>query len=111
MSQGNVEIVRNVFDLFLRDPEAALEFVDAEGVMDWTASRAPYSGVYRGHAEIRRMWQGLSEAWDEWTTEIQEAVELDRETVVLVTLLHARGKGSGVLVEAHGASVWSIRDS
>jgi ketosteroid isomerase-like protein len=110
MSQENVEIVRKMANVFRSDPEAGLQCLDAEAVMDWTASRAPYSGVYRGHAEIRRMWQATSEAWDEWTTEIREAIELDRETVVLVTLVRARGKGSGILVEAHGASIWSLRD-
>jgi ketosteroid isomerase-like protein len=108
--QENVEIVRKVFDLVPRDPEAGLAFIDAEGVMDWTASRGPLSGVFRGHAEIRSMWRAFLEAWDEWTTEVQEAIEVDPETVVVVTRVRGRGKGSGVLVEAHGASVWSIRD-
>jgi hypothetical protein len=27
-----------------------------------------------------------------------------------VTLVRARGKGSGVVIEAHGASVWSVCD-
>ena len=32
------------------------------------------------------------------------------ETVLVVTHVRALGKGSGVPVEAHGASVWTIRD-
>jgi ketosteroid isomerase-like protein len=111
MSQENVEIVRRVFAFAGHDLDANLEFIDADAVFDWTASRAPYSGLYRGHAEIRRFWQGFMEAWGEWTIEVQEAIEVDSETIVCATHFRARGKGSGVVIEGHGASVWSVRDS
>jgi ketosteroid isomerase-like protein len=110
MSQENLEVVRKVYGFSGRDPEAILEFIDAEAVLDWTASRGPYSGIYRGHAEIRRFWQAFLEAWDDWATEILEAIEIDPETLLCVTHVRARGKGSGVLIEAHGAGVWSVRD-
>jgi ketosteroid isomerase-like protein len=113
MSQETVEVVRKVYAFSGRDPEANLEFMDAvdpEAVLDWTASRGPYRGVYRGHAEIRRFWQAFLEAWDEWATEIQETIEVDPETVICVTRVRARGKGSGVLIDAHGAGVWSVRN-
>jgi ketosteroid isomerase-like protein len=109
MSQETVEIVRKVYDFSGRDPETNLQLMDAEAVLDWTASRGPYRGIYRGHAEIRRFWQAFLEAWDEWTNEIQEVIEVDPETVVCVTHVRARGKGSGVLIDAHGAGVWSVR--
>ena len=111
MSQENVEIVRKVLDLAFvrRDFDAALRLFDAEGVVDWTDSRAPYSGIYRGHAEIRKAWEGWTDAWDEWNPQIEEAVVVDPETVVVVTLVHARGRGSGVPAIAHGASVWMVR--
>ena len=112
MSQANVEIVRKVFDFVWVDGnlDAALELIDPEGVMDWSDSRAPYSGVFRGHEEVRGSWQDWRDAWDEWRPEITEAIEIDRDTVVIVTLVRARGKGSGVPVEARGASVWTVRD-
>jgi ketosteroid isomerase-like protein len=110
MSQQNVEVVRRVFAFGGSDPDSNLEFIDADAVFDWTASRAPYSGIYRGHAEIRRFWQGFLEAWDEWTAEVQDAIEVDPETVVCATHFRARGKGSGIVIEGHGASVWSVRD-
>ena len=111
MSQENVEVVRTVLDLVFvkRDFDAALRLIDAEGVVDWTDSRAPYSGIYRGHAEIRKAWEGWTDAWDEWNPQIEEAIVVDPDTVVVVTLVHARGRGSGVAVIAHGASVWMVR--
>jgi ketosteroid isomerase-like protein len=111
MSQENVEVVRTILDLAFvrRDFDAALRLFDAEGVVDWTDSRAPYSGIYRGHAEIRKAWEGWADVWDGWNPQIEEAVVIDPETVVVVTLVHAQGKGSGVPVRAHGASVWMVR--
>jgi ketosteroid isomerase-like protein len=111
MSQENVEIAREVFHrAFVRwDLDGALQLIDAEGVMDWSASLAPYRGIYQWHAEIRGTWQQWKDAWDEWTPEVIEAIEIDAETVILVTLIHARGKGSGVPVRAGGASIWIVR--
>ena len=112
MSQENLEIAREVFDrAFVRwDLDGALQLIDSQAVMDWSVSLAPYRGIYHGHAEIRDTWQQWKDAWDEWTPEVTEAIEIDSETVILVTLIHARGKGSGVPVQAGGASIWTVRD-
>jgi hypothetical protein len=47
MSQENVEIAKEVFArAFVRwDLDGALQLIDAECVMDWSASVAPYSGI------------------------------------------------------------------
>jgi hypothetical protein len=51
----------------------------------------------------RAAWNGgRSAAW-------RAAAAVDAETVILVTLIHARGKGSGVPVRAGGASIWIVR--
>ena len=112
MPQQNVEIVRKVFEFGFVDGDldSALELMDPGCEMDWSDSRAPYSAIFRGHAEIRGAWRDWRDAWEEWIPEILEAIEIDRETVVIVTLVRARGKGSGVPVEARGASVWTVRD-
>jgi ketosteroid isomerase-like protein len=111
MSQENVKVVRTVLDLVFvrRDFDAALRLIDAEGVVDWTDSRAPYSGIYRGHAEIRKAWEAWIDEWGEWNPQIEEAIVVDPDTVVVVTLVHARGTDRGVPVIAHGASVWLVR--
>src|SRR5919204_1489510 len=111
MARDNAELVHKAFDraFVRRDIDAALELFDDEAVLDWSGSRAPYSGVYRGHAEIRTAFDGWTEAWEEWTPEIKEVIEVGADTVITVTLVSARGKGSGVPVRARGASVWRLR--
>jgi ketosteroid isomerase-like protein len=112
MSPRNVEIVRRFMELALerRDFEAALQLTHPDSEFDWSNSLAPYRGIYRGSAEVMQAWRTWLEAWDEWNTSITEVIEVDPETVVVVTHVRARGKGSGVAVEAGGAGVWQVRD-
>ena len=112
MAAANAEIVSRFLKLSLADRniEAALELAHLDAEMDWSNSIAPYRGVYRGAAEAMGAWQAWLEAWEEWSTEITEAIEMDPETLVIVTHIRARGKGSGVTVEAEGAGVWKVRD-
>ena len=112
MSGANVELVRRLWDVLVtrRDFDGAMELVDRDGVFDWSNSRSPYAGVYRGEAEGRRLWATWLEAWEVWEQEITEAIEIDSETVLVVTSVRARGQGSGVTVQAAGASIWRVRD-
>jgi ketosteroid isomerase-like protein len=112
MLHENAELVRRVWQLAVvdRDFAAAMELAHADVEYDWSDSRAPYAAVYRGHDEIKGAWLAWLEAWDEWIPEIVEAIEVDPGTVVVVTRIHARGKGSGVPVRAEGASAWYIVD-
>jgi hypothetical protein len=66
MSQENVEIVRRSTDaLNHRDLEGIMENWAADAVVDWSNSRGPEAGVYRGHDEIRAFAQRFLAAWDE----------------------------------------------
>lgn len=104
--------MRRAWDLVLqrRDFDAAAELIADDAAFDWSNSRAPYGGVYRGHGELRAMWMLWLEAWEEWETEVVEAIEVEAGTVLTVTRVRARGRGSGVPVEARGASLWTVRD-
>jgi ketosteroid isomerase-like protein len=110
MAPSNAQIVREFSDLIWsgRDLDAAMELVHPQAVFDW--SRAPYTGLFEGHAAVREASEALWDAWDEWDPEFEEAIDVDPETVLIVTFVRARGRGSGVPVEAHGASLWSLRD-
>jgi ketosteroid isomerase-like protein len=112
VAAATVEIVRRALELVLhdRDFDGAAELLDDHAEFDWSNSRAPYGGVYRGRDEVRAMWQLWMGAWEDWETEIVEAIEVDADTVVIATRVKGRGKGSGVEVGARGASVWTVRD-
>jgi ketosteroid isomerase-like protein len=112
MSADKVEIVRRFWDAIVirREFDEAVQYVHADAEFDWSDSRAPYAGVYRGAAEGRQLWATWLEAWEVWVPQITEAIEIDPETAVIVTSVEARGQGSGVTVRAGGASLWQVRD-
>jgi ketosteroid isomerase-like protein len=110
MSEQNVATVRAVFDAVNRgDLEAALDHLPEDFVADWSASVAPESGVYAGAENIRRVFEGVGEAWSD--VEYFEDEIIDRgDVVVRVGGMRARGKGSGAEVTARGTQVWTFRD-
>jgi ketosteroid isomerase-like protein len=112
MARPSADIVREVFDLVWnrRDLAGAMALVHPDAVFDWSSSRSPYRGVFRGHDAIREASEAVWDAWEEWSMEFEEMIVVDPETVVFATHVRARGRGSGVPVEARGASVWSVRD-
>lgn len=112
MTHPHAEIVRKLFDAVWRDRDldAADVLIDPEADFDWSASRAPYRGRFQGEAAVRNAFEVMSDAWDEFDPRFEEVIEIDPDTILIVTRVHARGKGSGIPVEARGASLWSIRD-
>jgi len=66
MSQENVEIVRRSTDAYnRRDLDGIVASWAPDAVLDWSNSRGPEAGVYRGHDEIRAFAQRFLEAWEE----------------------------------------------
>ena len=57
-----------------------------------------------------RFFESAIDAWDEFRWELEQAIDVDSETVLTIAQVRAVGKGSGVPVEAQGATVWSLRD-
>ena len=106
MSQKNVEIVQHLYEGWNRgdvlwdwiDPDIEVEF--AGGIL---------KGKYRGHA-------GLTEALDSFWASFEKS-RIDVESFepsgdqVLVNLRYfARGKTSGIEVNASGRHIWTLRE-
>jgi len=110
MSQ-NVELVRRVFDSVTHgDIDGALEAASEDFVMDWSNSIGPAKGIYRGRERVRELWLSYFDAFEslEWSPE--EFIELDESRLIVVNRNRARGRGSGVEVDAVGAQLWTIHD-
>src|SRR5687768_12193541 len=109
MSQENVEIVQAIFEGFGRkDIEGILELVPQDFEFDFSRSRGPESGVFRGRDRVRGFLATLIESFsviDPIETEI-----IDKgEVVVRVGGFRARGETSDVEVSALGATVWTFK--
>jgi ketosteroid isomerase-like protein len=111
MSQENVELIRRIFDSISRgDIGAVLERTADDVEMDWSNSRGPLKGVYRGREQVREVWASFVEAFDSLRWDPEEIIELDESRLIVVNHTRLRGRGSGVEVEAVGAQLWTIRD-
>lgn len=106
-----MEVVRRSIELWSRgDVEGALEMATDDLVMDWSNSIGPAKGVYRGREAVRRFWIAFVDAFEETRWDLEEIIEVDESRVIAVTHLRARGRGSGIDVDAVGAQLWTIRE-
>jgi ketosteroid isomerase-like protein len=109
MSEENVEIVRRHNEAWnQRDLSSVLVLWRSDAEIDWSRSRGPLKGLYRGHHELEAFW---NEFWS--TFELVE-VELGnfRQTgpyVVASNTAHMRGR-DGVEVIARSTSVYTVEN-
>jgi ketosteroid isomerase-like protein len=110
MSEENVEVVRRIIDAInRRDVDAVVESTTDDVVTDWSNSRGLLSGVHRGRGQAQEAFESFLEPWESLRWELEEVVELGDDRVLSVSRLQMRGRGSGVEVNASGASIWTIR--
>jgi ketosteroid isomerase-like protein len=83
MSEENVELARAAIDAFNRgDLEWLLERIDDDFVFDWTRSRGPLAGIYRGPDGLAEF---IREQWSTFETFVMEPSEfIDRGRYVVV---------------------------
>jgi ketosteroid isomerase-like protein len=107
MSEENVEVVRRWFEAWnRRDLATSLALFSSEGEIDWSRSRGPLKGVYRGHGELESFWDEF------WTTFESVQIEAHGFTVagsdvVVPNTSHMRGR-EGVEVIARSTFVYTV---
>jgi ketosteroid isomerase-like protein len=101
MSQENVEIVRTFLAL---DVDEALTYADPSIV--WNPIEASPT---QGHDAVRADVASWKSAWDDYELTPEEFVDRGDRVVVTVRL-QARGRGSGVAVDARFYDVYTLRD-
>lgn len=109
MSQENLEIVRRSVEAWnRRDLRALKREYRSDSEIDWSRSRGPFKGVYRGQREIEEFWRVLWSTFDQGELEIHETRDAGSEVVVLNTA-HFRGR-DGIEVSARTALVFTVED-
>jgi ketosteroid isomerase-like protein len=105
----NVETVRRAFEAFdTRDIEALLALSDPD--CEWLPFRAQLEGsVYRGHEGVRRFVADMDEDWSEFRIDPDEIRDLG-DRVLVIGVVHALARGSGVRVENLAGFVLDVRD-
>ncbi len=103
----NVALVRATIDAFNRgDLEWLLERIDDDFEFDWTRSRGPLAGLYRGPEGLTEF---VREQWDTFETFHMEALEyIDRGRFVVVpNRVSAQGR-NGIEVSAEANQVFTL---
>jgi ketosteroid isomerase-like protein len=107
MSDENVEIVRRGLEAWnRRDLTTWLASFDLDAEVDWSRSRGPLMGVYRGHAGLETFWEAWFSTFEQVQIEIQGFTEVGSEVVVANTG-HVRGR-QGIEVIARSSFVFTI---
>ena len=109
MSEGNVEIVRRIYErLNSGDVEGVAELCGEDFVMDMS-ERIFNPDIYRGHAGIRRFYKGVEDAWESYRWDIEDT-RVSGDSVV--ALLHCLGQSreGGPGVDWRVAWLWRFRD-
>jgi ketosteroid isomerase-like protein len=108
----NAEVVRRVMDAINRGEfDAAVANFSEEFEFDFSNSRGPMSGIYRGREEAKGFLTSFWEPWESIQFDPEEEIsELDDGRVLSVNAVRGRGSGSGIDVAATGAMLWTIRD-
>jgi ketosteroid isomerase-like protein len=112
MSEDNLEIVREVFAAAARAISGGpLEDLDRllDPDVEWIPINAALEGTsYRGHDGVRRWVDEMNRDWDDFEALPNEFVDLGNDRQLAFGTWRARGRGSGVQLDAQPAA-WLIR--
>jgi ketosteroid isomerase-like protein len=108
---GNVEAVKRIFESINdRDVDGVVVQLDPDFELDSSRSINPdLRGVHRGREAAGAALRSMLEPWEEFEMYVDGYIE-HGDNVIRHGGIRARGRGSGVAIEAKGAQVWEFRD-
>jgi ketosteroid isomerase-like protein len=110
MRQATVDLIARGVDAFnagdidgmLAPFHPDVEFQPLRAVLEGT--------VYRGHEGFRRWLEDMAEDWERFDLDVIDVSEVGSGWVLIHGRVHARGRASGVELEATGAWLCRLRD-
>lgn len=109
MSERNVDVVRKGIEaLNRRDLAAARALWRSDAELDWSRSRGPLKGVYRGHAEIESFQIEFWATFENVEIEAHGFTQAGSEVVVPNTA-HMQGR-DGMEVIARSTFVYTVEN-
>ena len=106
MSQENVEIVRRMYDTYLRgDGETARAALHPE--VEWDSRHHPDGRVYRGHDGVRQFFRDWYSLWEHTSVRPLEFLDAGDQVVVITS---ETTKSSGPEITERHAEIYTLRD-
>jgi ketosteroid isomerase-like protein len=90
------------------DIDAALEVCHPE--IEFHSMLAVDGMPYRGHRGIRRYFEDIQSAWEEWRAEVHWTAPVPDGRIIIEMTMVARGKGSGAPLSNFAAHIWTLKD-
>jgi ketosteroid isomerase-like protein len=90
------------------DLDAALEVCHPD--IEFLSVLAVDGLAYVGHEGIRRYFNDIVSAWDEWAVDVHSVDSLPDGRVVIEMTMRARGRESGAPLANFAAHIWTIKD-
>ena len=110
MSQENVEIVRRIYASLTRGDDDLMDLVGPHFVVDFSRRLVDPFVVTLDQEAIDAFRRESLETWEELPTwEPQDLVDAGDKVFAFIRT-RARGKESGVEVDAHVTNVWTFQD-
>jgi ketosteroid isomerase-like protein len=107
MSEGNVEIVKGIFEAWERGDFTSIDWADPE--IEFSIP-GPDPHVHRGIEATGRAWVEFLGAFDDLRIAGEEFHDVG-DKVVVEQIFRGRGKGSGIPIDAiPGGAVFTLRD-
>ncbi len=103
--RSRLDVVKEQWDAFVASGEVDLESLDEDVVV--TDHDIPDATPYHGINGYVRWLENWGDAWESWSAEPEEFIEV-ADRVVVVLRVRARGKGSGVEVDRQDAIVYEL---
>jgi ketosteroid isomerase-like protein len=109
VAREDVQTLKNAYDALNRGEIArALDVLDPDA--EWSEhSDLPDAATYRGRDSIQSFLERYLESWEDFRQDTEDVIDSGDRVAVLLHLF-ARGRGSGIEVEARYAHVWTMRD-
>jgi ketosteroid isomerase-like protein len=109
MSQETIEAVRRNIEAWnRRDLTTWLALYRSDAEIDWSRSRSPFKGVYRGHREWEAFWDVFWSTFEDVQLETHDFIQAGSDVVVPNTA-HMRGR-QGIEVIARTALVYTVEN-
>ena len=109
MSEVNVETVRRYNDAWnRRDLTAWLALLSSGAEVDWSRSRGPLKGVYRGPGELEVFWDVFWSTFEDVQVDLHGFTGVGSDVVVSNTA-HMRGR-DGIEVIARSTFVYTVEN-
>jgi ketosteroid isomerase-like protein len=108
MSQENVEIVERAIAVYGRRDEALERSLFDPEIETWESSELPGEFVGKGYDNLVRGRETVLDSFEEWSLEAERFFDLG-DRVLVFTRFRARGKSSGLTLDAPMAHLLTVR--